>query len=241
MSTIRHLIRRGLLDPVRVALPVRRILGYDLFIGRLMNRLEAELVHLDRITRGGAVAVDIGANQGLYSYALSKRFQKVLAFEPNVGLADDLERHRPRNVAVHNVALSSAAGELELFIPLVNGVEQHGWASFNRENLPGARDFRILRVQVRPLDDFSLVGVGFVKIDVEGHELAVLQGAMDTLRRNRPTVLIEVKSVNREAVFDLFAELGYTAFQMHRSELIPVRREDARAEENYVFRGDPAH
>jgi FkbM family methyltransferase len=235
MWTIRRLIRTGILGPLRAAIPARKRIGYDLLLARATHRLEEELIHLDRITSGGSLAVDVGANQGYYSYSLSRRFHEVHAFEPNTRLADELERQRPANVQVHNIALSSAVGELDLFIPLVDGVEQHGWASFDPGNLSGARDFRILKVPVRRLDDFALGGVAFVKIDVEGHELKVLEGALDTLRRNQPIVLIEIKRANRDAAFALFADLGYAPWRLHAGGL--ERIHDLEEEgENFVFR-----
>jgi FkbM family methyltransferase len=237
MLNIRRLVRTIILQPVRGALPARWRIGYDLLLARLTYRLEDELLHLDCITEGGAVAVDVGANEGFYSYALARRFGTVHAFEPNPRLAEELERHRPPNVQVHTVALSSCHGALDLYVPLVHGVEQHGWASFNRENLPGAGEFHVLHVAVHPLDAFDLEGVAFIKIDVEGHEIEVLDGALQTLQRNRPVVLIEVKERNRETVLALFTSLGYTAWRLSGRELQRLDVWPDRGE-NVVFRPD---
>lgn len=234
MPTLRSFVRSAVLRPLREIVPARHRIGYDLLLERATGRLEDELIHLDRITPGGAVAVDVGANQGYYSYALSRRFRRVLSFEPNSGLANELVRTAPPNVEVHNVALSSRPGELDLYVPLVDGVEQHGWASFDRDNLPGARDFRILHVPVRPLDDFMLDGLDFLKIDVEGHELNVLEGARDTLRRNRPVVLIEIREANRATAFEIFAELGFRPGRLRDGRVEPFEGEATG--ENFVFR-----
>lgn len=233
---LRRLVRTALLGPVERLLPDRYRLGYELFLDRMMNRVEPELLHLDRIAGEGGVALDVGANRGYYSYALSKRFERVVAFEPNPSVVSRLRSWGAANVRVHNVALSSSAGELELFVPRVDGREQDGWASFDRDNLSGADDFRVLKVPVRPLDSFGLDSVSFMKIDVEGHEPAVLEGAVETLRRCRPVVLIEVKERTREGVFRFFAELGYAPHRLVGGRLVPAAEADGEAGENYVFR-----
>jgi len=74
-------------------------------------------------------------------------------------------------------------------------------------------------VPVKRLDDLHLDDVGLVKIDVEGHELAVLRGAADTLTRNRPAVLVEaVEAEERHhpnavaAITELLTGLGYEGY-----------------------------
>lgn len=233
---LRRLVRTALLGPVERLLPDRWRLGYDLFLDRVMNRVEPELLHLRRIAGEGRVALDVGANRGYYSYALSRLFERVVAFEPNPTVVSRLRSWGAANVQVHNVALSSAAGELELFVPRVDGREQDGWASFDRDNLSGAEDFRVLRVPVRPLDSFGLDGVSFVKVDVEGHEPEVLEGAVETLRRCRPVVLIEVKERNREEVLRFFAGLGYAPHRLVEGRIVPAAEAGEDAGENYVFR-----
>lgn len=237
LESVRKLVRVAVLRPVRRLLPGRYQLAGELLLDRLMSRVEPELLLLDRITGGGGgVALDIGANQGYYSYVLSRWFGKVVAFEPNPAVVTRLLRYGAPNVEVHNVALSSSAGELELFVPIVNGVEQHGWASFNPGNLPGAAELRVMKVPVRPLDSFGLAGVSFVKIDVEGHEPAVLEGAVETFRGSRPVVLIEVKEDNRETVFRFFRELGYEPHRLVGGRVVPLAESGGAGGENYIFK-----
>jgi FkbM family methyltransferase len=202
-----------------------------------MNRVEDELRYVDRIVEGRGVALDIGANRGHYSYVLSGIFREVHAFEPNPGVAGKLREYGARNVESHDVALSSEEGELELFVPIVDGVEQHGWASFDPGNMAGAREFTRVKVPVRTLDSFALPEVAFVKIDVEGHEVAVLRGAIETLRHCRPVVLIEVKEANEETVLRYFEELGYERYRLEGGHLVlHPRGSGPYPGENFVFR-----
>jgi Methyltransferase FkbM domain len=71
-------------------------------------------------------------------------------------------------------------------------------------------------VQVKRLDDLGLDNVGLIKIDVEGHELAVLRGAAHTLRRHQPTLVIEAEERHHPgavaAVTEFLGGLGYTGY-----------------------------
>lgn len=69
---------------------------------------------------------------------------------------------------------------------------------------------------VKRLDDLQLDDIGLDKIDVEGHELAVLRGAVDTLRRNRPAVVVEAEERHHPnavaAIAELLTGLGYAGY-----------------------------
>jgi Methyltransferase FkbM domain len=71
-------------------------------------------------------------------------------------------------------------------------------------------------VPVKRLDDLHLDDIGLVKIDVEGHELAVLRGAADTLRRNRPTIVVEAEERHHPhavaAITELLSGFGYAGY-----------------------------
>lgn len=67
-------------------------------------------------------------------------------------------------------------------------------------------------VQVKPLDDFGISSVDFMKIDVEGHELDVLKGASATIGQSRSIVLIEVRNSNLQAGETWFQALNFQHF-----------------------------
>ena len=114
-----------------------------------------------------------------------------------------------------------------------------GRSTIDRENVldtVGGGRVATIDVPVKRLDDLHLNHVGLVKIDVEGHELAVLRGAMDTLRRNRPTIVLEAEERHHaNAVADitaLLSELGFRGYFNLDGERRPVEEFDAGAHQH---------
>lgn len=160
---------------------------------------EPELRELSRLVPADRLAVDVGAAEGVWSWFLARRARSVVAFEPNPDSAARIVRRVPRAV-VHAVALSDREGEAELRIPRVGGQSLTGWATIepaNRHTALAPERWESIRVPTRTLDSFELRDVGFVKIDVEGHELAVLEGARRTILRDRPVILVEAEDRHR--------------------------------------------
>jgi FkbM family methyltransferase len=197
---------------------------------------EKELEYIEKIIpvqRG--IAIDVGANEGLYTYALSRYFGKVYAFEVNPDLAQDLakdiEMGGISNVEVRHQGLSSKQEEEEvtLYIPIQNGKLLTGWASFSPDNCPGIFEQEEKQVSVCSLDSLHLGKVSFIKIDVEGHELEVLKGSLKTIEKDRPYILVEIKDSNLEPVSSWFESLSYRKYQL--SDFIDV----VPSVENYIF------
>ncbi len=190
---------------------------------RLRGRLEKELPLIRERVRGGDTAIDVGASYGLYTYMLAQVCRQVVAFEPIPSCAAVIRAYGAANVRVHEVALSSAAGTGTLVVPLEHGTPNRERATLHRPPTPGDRP---LQVTTRTLDEFGYRGVAFVKIDVEGHELEVLRGGEATLRRERPTLLIEIEqrhlSVPMDTVFHFLAQLGYRGLYMQDDRLEPL-------------------
>ena len=66
--------------------------------------------YLDRIIQERQTAVDVGANEGLFSYVMSKQFSKVYSFEINDGISKELSAYNPGNIEIINKGLSSQTG-----------------------------------------------------------------------------------------------------------------------------------
>ncbi len=193
-----------------------------------------EIRALDGSLAAGETAVDVGANKGAYLYWMRRAVGPggaVYAFEPQPGLARYLESVRAcmrwENVSIREVALSDSAGRRVLHVP--------GW-----ENSPGASleaaaaeapagGVRDREVAVDTLDA-QLEGAGairFVKVDVEGHELAVFRGAERTLSTSRPVLLFECESRHLAGrspheVFAFLKRFGYRGRFFSARGLRPV-------------------
>jgi FkbM family methyltransferase len=180
-----------------------------------LNPIEPEIGRLARFVPAGGVAIDAGANAGLYSYGLSRFCRQVHSFEINPAHCRMLRDFGAPNVEIHGVGLSNASGETTLHTPVLsNGMILESWASLEKGNCPGVAEHLETRVRVVPLDEFEFPECVFLKIDVEGHELQVLEGAKKTLRRTRPRILVEVREENIAAV-DRFLE----SLEFRRAEI----------------------
>lgn len=128
-------------------------------------------------------ALDIGANVGLWSRDLVKHFDQVIAFEPVAMFRECLERNvTAPNITVQSVALGDSEGQVNMII--TEGNTGHTHVDPNSKN----GDTKIIK-----LDSLELQAVDYIKIDCEGFEYRVLQGAEQTVKRCCPVVVIEQK------------------------------------------------
>lgn len=151
--------------------------------GFQINHLELALRHCKRFH----TAVDGGAHIGTWSVAMAQRFERVIAFEPARDTFECLceNVHGLNNVTPFMVAL----GAVQTNGSVIDDPTRPGNTGARYLNGIGSGDCTI-----RPLDDFHLEHVDFLKLDVEGYELHALTGAVQTLNRCRPVVMIEVKA-----------------------------------------------
>jgi FkbM family methyltransferase len=171
---------------------------------------EREFEILSYLDADGRCCVDVGANRGqsIDAIRLYQRGAEVVAFEPNPMLAERLARRFAADpkVTVHPFGLGASDGEFQLHLPVYRGWAFDGLASFNREatrewlepRIIGFDDaqleIRTYQCRVRRLDEFALKP-SFIKIDVQGLEEAVLEGAVETLRASKPMLLVETGPV----------------------------------------------
>jgi len=141
---------------------------------------------------GNKVAIDIGANIGLWLMHLCDDFEHVLAFEPMVAYQDCLIKNLK---GVTNYTLfAEACGERPLYWPMVNGkVGQSGNTFLDPNYDPLRTDGGRALVKVVPLDQYRFENVDFIKIDCEGYEEYIVKGAKRTIEENRPIMIVEQK------------------------------------------------
>lgn len=154
-------------------------------------------------------AVDGGAHIGTWSVHMAKRFQKVLAFEPALDTYVCLAANTIdyNNIMPINAALGPEAGRCIV----VNDPTRIGNTGARTVVDGAGRE----TVPVDALDQYNLVDLDFLKLDVEGAELLALIGAVSTIKRCKPTILVECKNFSPprhggpEATIKFLKELGY--------------------------------
>jgi FkbM family methyltransferase len=164
----------------------------------IFENYEKEARFLPDLVARDLPAVDIGAARGYFTDRLLKLTSKVIAFEPNPNFFHRIQKFFP-SVDARQIALSDTSGTATLRVPK-GRAEQPGWGTIHTANDlsdAGAIDVAAYTVQTSSLDQQNLPRIGFLKMDVEGHELNVLRGAEGTLRKYRPAMLIEVSSAAR--------------------------------------------
>lgn len=213
--------------------------GYEPTIQKLLN-------HLIGQRPNQRIFIDIGANEGFHSLNLASRFPdlEIHSFEPNFELVERMLQNINANsqgnrVTVHQFALGNGE-EVEgtLHIPLETG---SAGASL-RELHPDEGESRKLHVGVVTLDSFSL-NPGVIKIDVEGAEIGVLLGAMETIREYRPSLIVELLRKWMAPFGDhpndalrILGREGYLCFAIGENNIRGITQIDEHTEEtNFLF------
>lgn len=191
-------------------------------VRRELKKGEAELRLVPFLAMPDRIALDIGANRGIWTHILSRHVPHVIAFEPNPKMFRVLERALPDNAEARAVALSDTQGVAQLEVPQRNGGWSNQHASLNPHRNEGLTIGKVA-VEMCPLDTLDLPPVGFMKIDVEGHETAVINGARALIARDKPRLIIELEERHtgqpiREAVADI-ESLGYQALFLRHGAL----------------------
>ena len=163
-------------------------------------------------------AIDIGANIGLWSKDLSKYFDKLICFEPNSFCHDFLKKNiNLEKSEIHDCALGEKDENKNLFIHPHNS----GASSLvNRTKLATKQDKSpvygqfpkgtpVIKTHLKKLDSFEYKKIDFIKIDVQGFELSVLKGAINTLQNTRPILCIEEDDPKNSLIIPFLRQLNY--------------------------------
>ncbi|MBK9284867.1 MAG: FkbM family methyltransferase [Sphingobacteriaceae bacterium] len=182
--------------------------------------VEPELLILPFFIKPDEIFIDIGANKGSYIFS-ALQFLKpnhIVAFEPNPILAKRLS-FVFRKVIVFQKALASTPGEGYLTIPFTENQADDCLA--NLKSQPDENNAHNYKVKITTLDEtvkqLKNNNIGLIKIDVEGNELNVLEGALKTVTKLRPVLIIEIENRQhengiQEIISRIESDLNYKAF-----------------------------
>jgi FkbM family methyltransferase len=185
----------------------------------------------------GRVVFDIGAHKGGWTYWLRKavgKSGKIFAFEPQPVLHDYLGKlfasRYWSNVTLESIALSNADDSAQIFIPGKSGSTSPG-ASLKQDILNHETDVYSIKVSTTTLDHYcdkaSIDTVDFIKVDVEGSELDVLEGAEGALQNHHASWIIEseARHIGEDGVLKLFSTMeaaGYEGYFFSSAQLTPI-------------------
>lgn len=169
-------------------------------------------------TVGYGIAIDVGAHVGLWSRVLSHYFKTVHAFEPVKEFRDCLFQNvtdTPNLVKIYDLAVAEVSGEIRTLNIIEDNTGQTHLRPKDKEGVINTSEHPLTSTVA--LDDIDFGGrVDFIKIDVEGYELNVLEGARRLLTDDHPMVVLEQKGGNAErygltqhAALDYLKQLGY--------------------------------
>lgn len=191
-----------------LALRLRHLKGFG---------FEPEMILANLLVKPDSNTIDVGCHLANWSYRLSKLSQTVYAFEPHPLLVDNIQRAGIKNLVLYESALSDVEGFFELGLPVIDGLVRFGNASLSPQ-VKAAWDTTNTRpVKTSRLDSFNLNDISLLKIDVEGHEISVLQGASKLLQKWRPAVIVEIwdHTIHDFVTFveRSLGEYGYSTFK----------------------------
>jgi len=222
-TIVRQKIELGIIGRIKYN-PLSAAVYRRYFIRRALRTGEPELHALLLLAPRDRLAIDIGSNKGVFSYILTDLGISTHAFEPQPFFYERLNRTAPCNLTCHNIALSNQEGEQDFYLPTENGRVLNQIASLH--DLSSDFNCETIWVQTRRLDDMKLENVGFIKIDVEGWEREVLEGGLDTIRRDKPNMLIEIEENHTgELLWDslkFIESLGYSTHSFHEGKIQPL-------------------
>jgi FkbM family methyltransferase len=232
----------GLLpERIRLYIEVRH---YVNLISRFHLENEPDLGVALKMVRAGDVVVDVGANVGLWTIPMARQVGQrghVIAVEPIPStfailakVTDELTQE-PSNIELHNCAASNGTGYLQMDIPFDGrGMKNRYLARVIDEG----NGIRVIKVD---LDEICRKHnkIQFIKIDTEGHELAVIYGCLKTLKKDQRILRIEISTELDDPlseggrILHLLEQHGYQCYRQLNGTLKPRKRGEEAV--NYFF------
>ena len=214
--------------------------GQDLISNHLKKELYENDIHQLAlkilIDKPSGSVLDIGANLGTFCVPLARKIPKLKfhAFEPqriiNYQLCANVIINSLENVYTYELALSNKEEDVKLAMPDYTKETNIGAFSIDKEVRENEYECSTVnttdKIQLLPLDLLAFSDVKLIKIDVEGHELEVLQGGLETIKANNyPPIIFEAWDwkpwfqPKRKALFEYLEGHGYKIQQLGHNNL----------------------
>ncbi len=195
-------------------------------------------VLIEQFAKKGSIAIDVGAHIGIHTLKMSQCVGSkgaVVAFEPQVKMFAEQLRNLKLNRCKNVISIRKACGEKFQFIQMnpIDPTNEGGTMIGSGGDI----------AELIPLDSLHLENVSLIKIDAEEAEYFVLQGAKETILRNKPVILFEIlnrpdyensplhEKVNYIRVISLLESFGYEPYVVFGNDYIAFPADDARFDE----------
>jgi len=221
-----------------------QILNSSFFDPEEVNDVLALLDFRRQFFGDGVVALDCGANIGVHTIEWAKFMHgwgAVMAIEAQerifYALAGNVAINNCFNATVINAAIGSATGSMH--IPRPDYLKPSSFGSLElkqhekNEFIGQAVSYdpeHCHQVPVVSVDAFNLARLDFIKIDVEGMELDVLEGARQSIALHKPQMLIESIKSNKDEIIDFLGNNGYEYFEAGIN-ILAIHRSDPACEQ----------
>ena len=161
--------------------------------------------------------VDVGAHIGFYSILYSYFFKNVYAFEPSIFQSQYLKHNQKinkiKNLKIFSLGLGDKNIKKKLFVMGRSG----GNNTFINDNIRNFNPMFSYDVKLNKLDMFELENVSLIKIDVEGFELKVILGALSTIKRCKPIIIVEISNQNTsKKLIQILKKIGYNIYYPYK-------------------------
>lgn len=183
----------------------KQIISYGFIEKHLLTVLFEKIKNKNALK--GKISIDIGANIGSHSIFFSNYFQKIYSFEPVKRTFKILELNTENftNIEISNLALSDSERKSKIYVDHFAS----GLSSIEKKS----ETFNVEEIQTQALDQLNFKNdIALIKIDVEGHELNVLKGGRNTIKKNSPLLLIEFQGEHRNEIINFVKSLLYDKF-----------------------------
>jgi len=153
--------------------------------------------------------LDIGGAAGIYSTWFCQHSNHVHSFEAVPEVHQQLQKleNQFNNITTYNIAMSNFVGTSKFF------VDDKRLSNSSFQDLVGGFE---IEVEAKTIDSMNFENVGFIKVDTEGTELDVLEGAKATIEKYWPTCMVEIyykyNKYPLETSFDFFFSRGYKCY-----------------------------
>ena len=197
---------------------------------------------INSLEKSDGIALDIGANHGIYTAQLAEKFGTVYAFEPhpdNVKILKEVQKAHP-NIHIMEKVISKTNGPYKLYCCSKDDGSHTINKTYKDVKIWGYNSKNFIKVPGITLDTFwenLNKPIEFMKVDIEGAETSIFEGAKKMLKNNTMTIILEVHHfVDSEAIYKIFKKLGYKFFNIDGPEIY-----EFEAPNHYIITNNPKY